>query len=71
VSSRRSGSHIPGEPATIGIAVGLRQSADEMLRDADLALYRSEANGKDCHVFYSRGQELASGRLDADRHPVG
>ena len=40
--------------ASIGIAVGARQSADEMLRDADLALYRAKANGKDCHVIYSQ-----------------
>ncbi len=40
--------------ASIGIAVGVRQSADEMLRDADLALYRAKANGKDCHVIYSQ-----------------
>ncbi len=43
--------------ASMGIAVGDRPSADEMLRDADLALYRAKASGKDCHVVYS--SELA------------
>jgi len=39
--------------ASIGIAAGNRASADEMLRDADLALYRAKASGKDCHVVFS------------------
>jgi diguanylate cyclase (GGDEF)-like protein len=40
--------------ASIGIAIGDRASADEMLRDADLALYRAKATGKDCRVIYSQ-----------------
>jgi diguanylate cyclase (GGDEF)-like protein len=39
--------------ASIGIAVGDRQTADEMLRDADIALYQAKAAGKDRHIVHS------------------
>ncbi|HUP72399.1 MAG TPA: bifunctional diguanylate cyclase/phosphodiesterase [Acidimicrobiales bacterium] len=39
--------------ASIGIATGDRSSAGELLRDADLALYRAKAAGKDCYVVYA------------------
>lgn len=39
--------------ASIGIAVGDRRSADDILRDADLALYRAKAAGKDRCIVYS------------------
>jgi diguanylate cyclase (GGDEF)-like protein len=34
--------------ASIGIAVGARPSADDLLRDADVALYQAKAAGKSC-----------------------
>jgi diguanylate cyclase (GGDEF)-like protein len=34
--------------ASIGVAVGDRSSASELLRDADIALYRAKAAGKSC-----------------------
>jgi len=39
--------------ASIGIAVGLRASADELLRDADVALYEAKGAGKDCYVIFA------------------
>jgi diguanylate cyclase (GGDEF)-like protein len=38
--------------ASIGIASGLRTSASELLRDADIALYEAKAAGKDCFVAF-------------------
>jgi diguanylate cyclase (GGDEF)-like protein len=38
--------------ASIGIATGLRLSASELLRDADIALYGAKAAGKDCYVVF-------------------
>jgi diguanylate cyclase (GGDEF)-like protein len=50
--------------ASIGIAVGVRESADELLRDADLALYEAKAAGKDSYaMFESCMQSAAQERL--------
>jgi diguanylate cyclase (GGDEF)-like protein len=50
--------------ASIGIAVGERGSADELLRDADLALYEAKAANRDCYVlFESEMQTAAENRL--------
>ncbi len=38
--------------ASIGIAIGRRESVQELLRDADLALYRAKAAGKRCSVVF-------------------
>ncbi len=38
--------------ASIGIATGIRASATELLRDADIALYEAKAHGKDCFVAF-------------------
>jgi diguanylate cyclase (GGDEF)-like protein len=38
--------------ASIGIAEGPRNTADELLRDADLALYEAKNAGKDRHVVF-------------------
>jgi diguanylate cyclase (GGDEF)-like protein len=38
--------------ASIGIAVGARPTASELLRDADSALYQAKAAGKDRYVVY-------------------
>ena len=46
-------SHELSVTASIGIAIGHGRSADDMLRDADLALYRAKAVGKNCHVVHS------------------
>jgi diguanylate cyclase (GGDEF)-like protein len=50
--------------ASIGIASGPRPSATELLRDADIALYRAKAAGKDrCIVFRPEMLEAAQMHL--------
>jgi diguanylate cyclase (GGDEF)-like protein len=39
--------------ASIGIAEGLRDSAEDLLRDADLALYEAKDAGKDRYVIFA------------------
>jgi len=53
--------------ASVGIALGVGTSADEMLRDADVALYEAKAAGKNCHrVFRSEMQHAISDRLELE-----
>ena len=50
--------------ASIGIATGFRATADELMRDADIALYRAKEAGKDRYVlFESEMQTVAEDRL--------
>jgi diguanylate cyclase (GGDEF)-like protein len=46
--------------ASIGIAVGERTSADDLLRDADLALYEAKAAGKDSYVLFESSMQTAA-----------
>jgi diguanylate cyclase (GGDEF)-like protein/PAS domain S-box-containing protein len=46
--------------ASVGIATGVRQSAQELLRDADVALYRAKAEGKDCCVLFEAEMQAAA-----------
>jgi diguanylate cyclase (GGDEF)-like protein/PAS domain S-box-containing protein len=48
--------------ASVGIATGDRPSAQELLRDADVALYRAKAVGKDCCVLFE--PEMQSAAVD-------
>ena len=38
--------------ASIGIATGSRATAEELLRDADVALYEAKASGKQCYTLF-------------------
>ena len=53
--------------ASIGIAFGQRHSADELLRDADFALYEAKTLGKDRYaLFEQRMQTDAAGRAELE-----
>ena len=43
--------------ASIGIATGLRPSAEELLRDADIAMYRAKWGGKSHYLVFESGME--------------
>jgi diguanylate cyclase (GGDEF)-like protein len=45
--------------ASIGIASGARASADELLRHADIAMYRAKWDGKNRYVVFESGMEDA------------
>jgi diguanylate cyclase (GGDEF)-like protein len=46
---------------TIGIAIGNRDSAGELLRDADTALYQAKAAGRDRYAVYSAAAHTSAG----------
>ncbi len=46
--------------ASIGIATGDRPSAQELLRDADIALYRAKAKGRDCYALFEPAMQSAA-----------
>jgi diguanylate cyclase (GGDEF)-like protein len=45
--------------ASIGIAEGVRATPDELLRDADVALYQAKAAGKRCAVVFAPAMQEA------------
>jgi diguanylate cyclase (GGDEF)-like protein len=45
--------------ASIGIAVGLRESAEDLLRDADIALYAAKEAGKNRFVIFEAEMQTA------------
>ncbi len=50
--------------ASIGVCLGEHSSAEDLLRDADLALYEAKANGRDGYaLFESRMQTASQDRL--------
>ncbi len=51
--------------ASIGIAQGDRTTPDELLRDADIALYQAKAAGKHCAVLFSHSMQES---VDDHRH---
>jgi diguanylate cyclase (GGDEF)-like protein len=52
--------------ASVGIAVGLRETTEELLRDADLALYSAKQAGKNRYVVFEHAMQTAI----ADRHAL-
>ncbi len=54
--------------ASIGIATGVRATADELLRDADIALYQAKATGKDRWITFEPAMQSAVlDRLEMER----
>jgi diguanylate cyclase (GGDEF)-like protein len=52
--------------ASVGIASGVRETADELLRDADVALYEAKTAGRDGYmIFQSAMQTAIQNRLTA------
>jgi diguanylate cyclase (GGDEF)-like protein len=43
--------------ASVGIAAGEHTSAEELLRDADIAMYRAKWDGKNRHVVFETGMQ--------------
>jgi EAL domain-containing protein (putative c-di-GMP-specific phosphodiesterase class I) len=46
--------------ASIGVAVGQRSTTDELLRDADLAMYQAKQAGKDRYVLFEESMQTNS-----------
>ncbi len=53
--------------ASVGIAMGDRESAEELLRDADIAMYRAKWDGKNRYiVFESAMQDAVQSRMELE-----
>jgi diguanylate cyclase (GGDEF)-like protein len=53
--------------ASIGIAAGERTSAEELLRDADIAMYRAKWDGKNRYVVFETGmQDTVQHRMELE-----
>jgi diguanylate cyclase (GGDEF)-like protein len=53
--------------ASIGIAAGTRTSAEELLRDADIAMYRAKWDGKNRYAVFESGmQDVIHSRMELD-----
>jgi diguanylate cyclase (GGDEF)-like protein len=53
--------------ASVGIAVGNRMSAEDLLRDADIAMYRAKWDGKNRFVVFESGmQDAVQNRMELE-----
>ncbi len=52
--------------ASVGVATGKYASSDELLRDADLALYAAKSAGKDRYVLFDASMRSESAGLELD-----
>jgi diguanylate cyclase (GGDEF)-like protein len=53
--------------ASVGIAAGDRVSAEELLRDADIAMYRAKWDGKNRYVVFETGmQDAVQNRMELE-----
>ena len=53
--------------ASIGIAIGERASAEELLRDADIAMYQAKWDGESSFVVFESGmQHAVQGRMELE-----
>ena len=53
--------------ASIGIATGERASAEEFLRDAEIAMHRAKGEGKNRYVVFEAGmQDLVQTRVEME-----
>jgi diguanylate cyclase (GGDEF)-like protein len=53
--------------ASVGIAAGDHSSAEELLRDADIAMYRAKWDGKNRHVVFETGmQGMVQNRMELE-----
>ncbi len=53
--------------ASVGIAMGDRRSAEELLRDADIAMYRAKWDGKNRSVVFESGmQDAVQSRMELE-----
>jgi EAL domain-containing protein (putative c-di-GMP-specific phosphodiesterase class I) len=46
--------------ASMGIAIGETEVAQDLLRNADVALYKAKAGGKNCYAMFLREMQLAA-----------
>ena len=58
-----------GEPVTVGASIGLvfnsnmAETAEELIRDADKAMYRAKAQGKNCYVISNPTADVPTDEL--------